>query len=493
MLDEWNSYLVSFDTDRIKEYLFATNRLKEIRGASAILVELDKNRESELKGLGADVVYSAGGGASALVEKPEQAKQIIFNLEKKFREATHTASITGISLEPEKQTDPQQKQSFGRRMREAGENLRRVKSRKADLVFLPTEPYFRLCDSCGQYPASKRAKDDGDLLCISCFTKREEGHEDKAAQYRRFMKKANEEAEKIWDIRNLPKDLNAIGEVSRPPNYIGFIAIDGNDMGSLLEKLPRKSTYGEYSDGLQHLVRDLTYSALAKHGKPRREVAPFEIVLIGGDDLMLFTAADIAIPVAQQILQEFEDQSPELLRRVGLASERKKLTMSAGVVLAHANYPIPALHTMAEQLLKSAKRLAAQTKYAVGAIDFQAVTSSAMELSSARQGVPHRRPYTRDELERLLHHIRQLKAVDFSTSALQAIYQALFETSHNQSTLTTLRIIARAEKEKRLALLEFMHDFTKLEEKEVPYPWTSLDVPRRAALLDLVELYPFIK
>jgi hypothetical protein len=489
MLDEWNSYLVSFDTDRIKEYLFATNRLKEIRGASAILVELDKNREQELQGFGADVVYSAGGGASALVEKPEQAEKIISHIEKKFREATHTASITGIPLSPEKQSEPQQKQKFGMRMREAGEELRRAKSSKTDLVFLPTEPYFRLCDSCGQYPASKRAKDDGDLLCISCFTKREWGHEEKAALYHRCA------AGKTWGKENFPKDLNAIGAVSQPPDYIGFIAIDGNDMGSLLEKLPRKSTYKEYSDELQKLVQDLTCSALEKHAGLRGKILPFEIVLIGGDDLMLFTAADIAIPVAQKILQGFEEESPKLLRQVGLASERKKLTMSAGVVLAHANYPIPALHAMAEQLLKSAKRCAAQKKYVVGAIDFQVVTSSAMELSSARQGIPHRRPYTRNELDLLLLHLRQLKAVDFSTSALQAIYQALFEITHTQTTLTTLRIIARAEKEKRLALLEFMHQFTKLEEKEVPYPWTSLEknLPRRAALLDLVELYPFIK
>ena len=34
--------LVSFDTDRIKEYIFATGRLREIRGASAILDELNR-------------------------------------------------------------------------------------------------------------------------------------------------------------------------------------------------------------------------------------------------------------------------------------------------------------------------------------------------------------------------------------------------------------------------------------------------------------------
>jgi len=38
--------LISFDTDRIKEYVFATGDLKEIRGASGILDELNR-KETE--------------------------------------------------------------------------------------------------------------------------------------------------------------------------------------------------------------------------------------------------------------------------------------------------------------------------------------------------------------------------------------------------------------------------------------------------------------
>ncbi|RLC76109.1 MAG: hypothetical protein DRI61_13855, partial [Chloroflexi bacterium] len=37
-------WLVSFDTDRIKDYVFATSDLKKIRGASALLEELNKEK-----------------------------------------------------------------------------------------------------------------------------------------------------------------------------------------------------------------------------------------------------------------------------------------------------------------------------------------------------------------------------------------------------------------------------------------------------------------
>jgi len=67
-------WLVCFDTDRIKQYLLATNRLKEIRGGSALIAELDEERKRHLTTKSSlQVVYSAGGGAAVLVStRPHQ-------------------------------------------------------------------------------------------------------------------------------------------------------------------------------------------------------------------------------------------------------------------------------------------------------------------------------------------------------------------------------------------------------------------------------------
>jgi hypothetical protein len=45
LMDEGQNWLVSVDTDQIKNYIFSTNRLKEIRGASSLLRELDNKRK----------------------------------------------------------------------------------------------------------------------------------------------------------------------------------------------------------------------------------------------------------------------------------------------------------------------------------------------------------------------------------------------------------------------------------------------------------------
>jgi hypothetical protein len=165
--------------------------------------------------------------------------------------------------------------------------------------------------------------------------------------------------------------------------------------------------------------------------------------------------------------------------------------MAGGVVLAHADFPIPAMHALAEALQKSAKRLCAEQKYQTGAIDFQVVTGSDTDLDAMRQGVPHRRPYALADLRKLLGHIRQLKAADIPTSQLQAMYQALFEGEVNAqlASIATLGHLGRsADKTRYNQLRQFFADFGVKFEGNLP-PW---DAHKRSALTDLVELYPFI-
>jgi CRISPR/Cas system-associated protein Cas10 (large subunit of type III CRISPR-Cas system) len=461
-------WLVCFDTDRIKQYLLATNRLKEIRGGSALIAELDEKRKRHLTTKSSlQVVYSAGGGAAVLVSTEQEARELIAKIEREFRAQTVTASITGVYLKVTSRNFGEEitsrnfgeeitSENFGEEitfenfreeMSRAGKLLRRAKASKAELTTLPVEPYMRLCNSCGQHPAAHQAQDgSGDWLCRACHKKREVGHKRRKGFFDQFAKSADPNT---WTEDTIPDDLDTIGSVASPPGYVGFIALDGNH-------------------------------------------APFEIVLIGGDDVLLITAADIALEIALGIAEGFEEKSAvQVLAPAGLSGEREKLTMAGGVVLAHADFPIPAMYRLAEALQKSAKRLCAEQKYQTGAIDFQVVTSSDTDLDAMRQGVPHRRPYALADLRKLLGHIRQLKAADIPTSQLQAMYQALFEGEVNAqlASIATLGHLGRsADKTRYNQLRQFFADFGVKFEGNLP-PW---DAHKRSALTDLVELYPFI-
>lgn len=488
-MSSWSQWLVSFDTDRIKEYLFVTNKLKEIRGGSALLTKLDAEREKQLVARFGDqnLVYSAGGGAAILVPDNDAAESLRADVEREFVRRTVTASITGVVIPPE----PKPGASFGERMKRAAESLRKAKRQKAELFSLPAEPYFYLCKSCGRYPAAQRARDgSGDLLCASCAVKRQHGAQARSASYEQFVAWAKEHGDQSWESTDLPEDLDALGSLSSPPNYVGFMALDGNQMGELLDRLPNVPAYGRYSKGLADLIREQVFAALQRYGKPREARAPFEIILIGGDDVLLMTAADIALDVALVIALGFEGASAALLKQVGLDKERARLTLAGGVVLAHAGFPIAAMHELAEALLRSAKKECAQAKYETGALDFLVVSGGQTDLDEARAAIPHRRPYRLQDMGNLLQHTRKLKAARFPTTQLQTMYQALF-TNRTNAQLAAIRTLAwlnRGDRQQHDQLKQFFVDFGVQFKTTLP-PW---DASNRTALADLVQIYPFI-
>jgi len=489
----WQSWLVSFDTDRIKQYLFATNRLKEIRGGSALLLELDEQREGLIKQVVPDakVIYSGGGGAAALVRAEEQAKQLTAHITHQFRAVTITASITGISLAPE----PANGYKFGERMDQAGKRLRQAKAAKAELTTLPVEPYLRLCQSCGQHPVvTPPTGQSEEWLCASCTRKREKG--DRSELYDKFRKYVEESTGKDhpWTKETLPRDLDGISEVSYPPNYIGFIALDGNHIGDLSSKPATVQEYRLFSEGLRDLTKHQTFSALERFGRPRGGITPFEIVLIGGDDVLLITAADVAVEIALAIIDGFEkDAQGKVLKKAGL-------TMAGGVVLAHADFPIPAMHSLAEALQRSAKKLCATQGYKTGAIDFLVVSGSDTDLEEMRRAIPHRRPYTLRDMRTLLDYIRRFKSNNFPMSQLQNMYQALFEGEVNaqMASIATLGYLGQREGKRKLydLLRSFFKKFRVKFDGQLP-PWDAeigeRDGHRVSALTDLAELYPFIQ
>jgi hypothetical protein len=531
-------WLVSFDTDRVKEYVFATPDLKKIRGASALLEILNKADKELLTQLSLDVestrtiiqqfcpqirdeeIVTGGGAAMVVVPTEDDARQIIAAVESLYREQTITASITGASLAI---TEADLKQNFGQCVAEIGIRLRRAKDQKGHEPVLPLTAWLRPCGACGRYPAVTLSIDpEGrpELICQTCQIK--DGWSDEARNL--FWKEFLDCAGASW--RNtFPKDLGEIGHTSHPPGYLGFICADGNGIGSLLEKMRDFPAYYHFASGLDAIVRRVTYRALLEVlQSPRQNTAPFEVLLMGGDDLMLVVAADAALEVALKITEYFEFEANELAHspEVGLPEE-KHLSLSAGVVIAHDSFPIKAMHDLANELLRSAKcktaEIEAQLKSSDlspkeqawvprGTIDFMVVTeASTAGLEVVRKRVlsdlsfavaPPRgesfiiteRPYTVEQLGKLLNYVQKFKQKGFPRKSLHAMYEALFQ-SKIQAQLITLTVLARAKGEHRELGLQFFDDFGV---SRTLLPWRErVGKQFSTPLGDLVEIYPFVR
>jgi hypothetical protein len=195
--------LVAMDTDHIKGYVFGTDKLKEIRGASSLLDYLNRKRMVDLaRSLNSSfverqIIY-ANGGSGLFIVDADKADYFCQQVKRDFKNVSgHRATITCFVQElPEdapEELEPLLKYPLANTLALMRYSLRRAKEHTADLITFPSHPYMRLCDSCGiEYVYEQKEEDTKDdstrddleeeirdpgeedeLYCVSCTKKRE--------------------------------------------------------------------------------------------------------------------------------------------------------------------------------------------------------------------------------------------------------------------------------------------------------------------------------
>lgn len=127
--------------------------------------------------------------------------------------------------------------------------------------------------------------------------------------------------------------------------YLALIHADGNGVGSGAGK-----TDGERAAFFHRnrvLLRRAVKQAINAHC-PDTGQSPLIPLMLGGDDLLLVTRAEIALPFVVTLCEELDSLQND--------SNSFKLTLGAGVVIAKHTIPIHRLHEIVEQLASSAKR-----------------------------------------------------------------------------------------------------------------------------------------
>ena len=509
--------LVSFDTDRIKEYVFATGKLKEIRGASAILDELNRwDMVEKGKEFHAEQIYANGG--SGMFTVPETcAEAFVQAVEKEYRLRTLTSSITSAVTElPDGFTNQCDVQPY---LQTLAYRLRLKKDKNALHQPILTHPFLRTCDSCGeQYASQSVTTPEPELLCRSCKNKR-----DKTDQIQKEIEpvisgEAKEYLEyKLWHRllyelavapvcypmagKERPEDFGDLGEMSDPKNYMGLIYADGDSMGKVLEQLDNLDEVKKFSEVVDGAIYQAVHEAILAYLPPGDKYFPFDILMLGGDDLVMLTTADKALEVSMKITERFSQLTEKCLC--------KPLTLSVGVAIAHTKFPFSSLLELAEQALKFSKKEAAKRKrhrqetVTEGLVNFIVVNNSnslsfddyySDTLSEEDQNqncYRTLRPYNLTNLRYIVNTIRCLKKESFPRGKLKGLQDAVFQ-SRNQSILEGLRFAnSIKDKKQRKIFSDFLERFAT-NQPHLPFPWFKEGDDYYTPFLDLVELYDFI-
>ena len=326
-----------------------------------------------------------------------------------------------------------------------------------------------------------------------------------------------------------PRDLKDIATASKLGGFVTFIYADGNNMGSYLENVATPAQYRQFSERVFLALQQATFDALAAQLTPTAgNRHPFEIVSIGGDDLVLIVPGSKAFEVVHAIGANFDRafesraQFAETLRpsqryTPGEWADNQEMqpaiSLSLGFVIAAEHTPIAFLEHLAASLLKSAKKRAKTLKtpdigYLGGTADFLVLKSLSMitsELGDFRERFYHvggeetvaltMRPFTLHELEGFIKTVRAFKDSEFPRSQLYQLRQSL-HLGRMTSTLEYLYFRSRLRDGKGETLQRELEQHWQGAERGVDLgPWYPKGTePERyeTLLLDLIEAYDFI-
>ncbi|RKU14639.1 hypothetical protein C6503_15000 [Candidatus Poribacteria bacterium] len=336
-----------------------------------------------------------------------------------------------------------------------------------------------------------------------------------------------------------PNDLNDIAKSSDRENYIAFIYADGNNMGAYLENIETPAQYRQFSERVFVTMQTAAFKALAKlepvwiKDDNDRYVFPFEIISIGGDDLLLIVPGSKVFEVVHAIGENFDSEFNSYNRLTNTdklrLSQRYKsskwvdaqemqpvFSMSLGFVIAEAHTPVAFLEHLAGSLLKSAKTRAKmlikdEVGYRGGTVDFLVLKSISMitsNLSDFRKKFYKTdtknsltmRPFTSHELSGFIETIKAFKEGKFPQSQLYQLRESL-KLGRQTSTLDYLYFRSRLDKKDGEQLQDQIeHNWHSASDKNSnPGPWYAMlqesktdKTGYETLLFDLIEAYDFI-
>lgn len=415
---------VLVETSGNQAYIFDTNRLRHVVGASYLVHQLGTAWVREAApSCGAEVVLAISGKALLLVGDPEAGRAVIRAVSVRALAETPGLEVTGVvgsGFDPDRSWQPDTQE--GRIAPGDGRPLTHVEAlagtydllevakteRPAALLRDPMLPWFEVCRDSGLPVAGIEQRPEGGYAASASVLAKSS-----------VRRAARERMRNVFsgqpDI--VPQDSDAL----QNDGWIAVIHADGNGIGQLFTSFAERALRidresGDRATGLtldrhKELLAAFTYgldlatetaldTATRDALRGQRETSGTILpVVFGGDDVTVVCHAGFALELARRFVLAFKEQTARQTSVMAIAGE--PLTSSAGIAYVKPHHPFSAAYALAEELTASAKTARHLAGGEVSAVDFHvAFESTLAELTTLRRraaagGLPrHGGPYT---------------------------------------------------------------------------------------------------
>jgi len=356
-------WLVMCDVDGVQTWLLRSVHLREIAGASQLLVDHDD--EMPKVAVGGQALFSGGGSALVRFDHRAQAERLQRELPSSLQRRTVDATVT-VSEPQGVGTGP-----FGDAVARAVRDVEQ-KKRLGRLHGETADACFALrCQGCASEPVvaegQVRINNEPRLLGAGCLARHKARSRAGWLDWMRIRPG--------WQgigPAHLPADATELSGGGK----LALVLADVNGVGERLASLQTEESYKVFSEGLTRAVHKALVEAVADVVTPREDDGwklAVEVLYAGGDDVLLACRDDLALRLVRKLVTEFGSRaSGDSNHWCGGVP----LGISAAVAVVGPKFPFRAAHAIAGRLLRHAKRVARQERWTEGAVDWAVVTEA---------------------------------------------------------------------------------------------------------------------
>jgi molybdopterin converting factor small subunit len=358
-------YLYGASVQGIQGFIFQTNKLKEIVGASELIEQICTSKFSEVAGILNDdknLIINAAGNIKYIFEDKTKCEHLVKIFPKVIMDfapgITISQAVVPLSGDLLKDIDCLEQQLKAQRSK----------------VAMPIETGFMGLErdrSAGGVAVPQTVEKDA-IICSA--TKAKIGFS-KEAQV--FKSVAGKEAN---NLENLPLDIEKITE-SGSNSWLAIIHADGNALGILLQTLGKKLKENKFSEEQVKTAFSTFSQSLDTATKEAARIAfenvikvdltkykyPIRPVILGGDDLTVIIRADLALDFTIKFLEAFEKETETqfkfLFDDYKIKGFENGITACAGIAYIKEKYPFHYGVHLAELLTGKAKKFSKDDKF----------------------------------------------------------------------------------------------------------------------------------
>lgn len=355
-------YLYGASVQGIQGFIFQTNALKEIAGASEIVEQICTsafaeaiNKDAQQLTNDPNAIVTAAGNIKYVFDSEDKCRDLVKLFPMKIMEFAPgiTISQAVVCIEDGKAIGKEHIDLLEKKLR----TQRNKPFRPYDLGLMGVNRSRKT-----GLPAYEEKKIKGTWTIIDKgVAKKLEREPGRVAKS--FFGESN--------LRKIPLDMADITD-SKGNGYswLAVIHADGNNLGMIIQQLADKvehvsgnefiNTFRTFSVALNAatiIAANLAYKETLKEINLVDELKlPFRPIVIGGDDLTVICRADLALTFGKLFLEFFERETQAQLSALDFEFLKGGLTACAGIAYIKASYPFHYGYHFAEALCAHAKK-----------------------------------------------------------------------------------------------------------------------------------------